>query len=57
MNSALLTIICLSCFYLGYRFYSKFIANKIYSLNEEQKMPAHEFEDGVDYIPTKKHIL
>ena len=57
MNSALLTIICLSCFYLGYRFYSKFIANKIYSLNEEQKMPAHEFEDGVDYVPANKHIL
>ena len=57
MNSALLTIICLSCFYLGYRFYSKFIANKIYSLNEEQKMPAHEFEDGIDYVPANKHIL
>ena len=57
MNSALLTIICLSCFYLGYRFYSKFIANKIYSLNEDQKMPAHEFEDGVDYVPANKHIL
>ena len=57
MNSALLTIICLSCFYLGYRFYSKFIANKIYNLNEEQKMPAHEFEDGVDYVPANKHIL
>ena len=57
MNSALLTIICLSCFYLGYRFYSKFIAIKIYELNNKDKTPAHELEDGIDYVPTNKHIL
>ena len=57
MNSALLTLIGLSCFYLGYKFYSKYISEKIYDLNNNQKMPAHEFEDGIDYVPTNKHIL
>ena len=57
MNSAFLTAVCLLCFYFGYKFYSKFIANKIYKLNDKNKTPAHEFEDGIDYVPTNKHIL
>tara|TARA_Y100001960_G_scaffold318507_1_gene388409 strand:- start:391 stop:2049 length:1659 start_codon:yes stop_codon:yes gene_type:complete len=57
MNSALLTGISLLLFYLGYKFYSKYIGNKIYSLDNNEKTPAHKFEDGVDYVPTNKHIL
>ncbi len=57
MNSALLTLISLSCFYLGYRFYSQYISQKIYNLNNDEKTPAHEFEDGIDYVPTNKHVL
>ena len=58
MNSALLTIISLLTFYLGYKFYSKYIAEKIYGLDDScKKTPAHEFEDGIDYVPTNKHIL
>ena len=57
MNSALLTLISLSSFYIGYKFYSKYISNKIYNLDDNQKTPAHEFEDGIDYVPTNKHVL
>ena len=56
MNSAILTITCLSLFYFGYRYYSQFLSSKVYSINN-QKTPAHEFQDGVDYVPTNKHIL
>lgn len=57
MNSALLTGISLLLFYFAYKFYSKYLSNKIYDLNNEQITPAHKFEDGIDYIPTNKHIL
>ncbi len=57
MNSIFLAIIGLVVFYLGYRFYSKFISSRIYHLDEEFTTPAHEFRDNVDFIPTKKHIL
>tara|TARA_Y100001936_G_scaffold142008_1_gene138519 strand:+ start:3354 stop:5003 length:1650 start_codon:yes stop_codon:yes gene_type:complete len=57
MNSALLTLISLSSFYVGYKFYSKYISNKIYNLDDNQKTPAHQFEDGIDYVPTNKHVL
>ncbi|NOZ74838.1 MAG: carbon starvation protein A [FCB group bacterium] len=44
-------------FILGYRYYSRFIAEKIYRLDPDFITPAHEFEDGVDYVPTRKGIL
>ncbi|THE10239.1 carbon starvation protein A [Bacillus timonensis] len=44
-------------FVLGYRYYSKFVAEKIFSLDPNFVTPAHEFSDGVDFVPTKKHVL
>ncbi|MBO8172758.1 MAG: carbon starvation protein A [Bacillaceae bacterium] len=57
MNSAVIAIIGMLVFYLGYRYYSKFIAEKIYRLDPNYVTPAHQFNDGVDFVPTKKHIL
>ena len=56
MSSAILTLVCLSLFYFGYRYYSQFLSSKVYDLNDS-KTPAHEFNDGVDFVPTDKHIL
>ena len=58
MSSITLVLIGLSFFYLGFRFYSKFIGNRIFGINDTNvSMPSKTFEDGVDYVPTKKHIL
>ena len=57
MNSAYLSAIALLSFYLGYRFYSQFISDRILGLDEDLTTPAHECEDGVDFVPTKRHIL
>lgn len=58
MSSLLLLLIGLSFFYLGYKFYSKFIGNQIFGINDPNvSMPSKTFKDGLDYVPTKKHIL
>ena len=57
MNAAILAIASLSCFFASYFFYSKFLADKIYKLDSNIVTPAHEFEDGIDYVPTNKHVL
>ena len=57
MNSLIVIIIALSLFYIGYRFYSRFIAKNIFDLNDTEITPAHINHDGIDYVPTKKHIL
>ena len=57
MNAALLAIIVLVAFALGYRFYSKFLSNVIFQLQADEGVPSVEFEDGVDYVPSKRHVL
>ena len=57
MNAAFIAIVVLVLYYLGYRYYSKFLSEKIFRLADEETTPAHELEDGVDYVPTNKHVL
>ncbi len=57
MNSLLLTILALAGYLLAYRFYGRYLARRIFKLSDENPMPSHEFRDGVDYVPTKAHII
>lgn len=57
MHGLWLAILGFVIFFLGYRYYSRFIAEKIYKLDPEFKTPAHVYEDGVDYVPTNKWIV
>ncbi|GJM15951.1 MAG: carbon starvation protein A [Thermodesulfobacteriota bacterium] len=57
MNAALLAIIVLILYFLAYRFYSKFLADKIFRLSDDEVTPAHELNDGVDFVPSNKHVL
>ena len=58
MSSIILVIAGLLIFFIGYKFYSNYLGKRIYDINDTNfSMPSSSFEDGVDYIPTKKHIL
>lgn len=57
MSAIVLLVLGLGGMALGYFFYSRFIANHIYKLDENFKTPAHEMEDGVDFVPTNKFVL
>ena len=57
MSSIWLVVIGGAFFFLGYRYYSKYIAEKIYRLDSNYQTPAHQFEDGIDFVPTNKFIL
>ncbi len=57
MNAALLAIIVLVLYFLAYRFYAKFLADKIFRLKDDEVTPAHELNDGVDFVPSNKHVL
>jgi carbon starvation protein len=47
----------LAMFFLGYRYYSRYLANRVYGLDPAYVTPAHRFADGVDFVPTNKHVL
>lgn len=57
MNPVVLMLLGLGIFALGYFVYSKYLAQKVFALDENFTTPAHEMRDGVDYVPTNKFIL
>ncbi|WP_258868254.1 carbon starvation protein A [Alkalilimnicola ehrlichii] len=57
MSAIIVMLAGLGAMALGYLFYSKFIAERIFRLDPNYRTPAHEFEDGVDYVPTNRYIL
>lgn len=57
MQASWIAALSLFLFFIGYRYYSKFLAEKIYKLNPDYITPAHQFSDGVDYVPANKYVL
>ena len=47
----------LSIFAIGYRFYSKYIADHALRLDPTRATPAWRRNDGLDYVPTDKRVL
>ncbi len=57
MPGSVVAAISLVLFFIGYRYYSKFLAEKIFRLNPDYITPAHRFKDGVDYVPANRYVL
>ena len=57
MQSLMIVILGIAGMSFGWFVYSKFIATKIYKLDENFVTPSHEFNDGVDFVPTNKYVL
>ncbi|WP_414429869.1 carbon starvation protein A [Alcanivorax sp. IL3] len=57
MSAIVLLLLGLGGMAAGYLFYSRFIATRIYKLDPNFRTPAHEFEDGVDFVPTNRFVL
>lgn len=57
ISAAWLIIAAVCTYAVAYRFYSKFIAYKIFKLNDKRATPAEVNDDGKDYVPTNKWVL
>ena len=57
MNTLLMCVIVFVLYFIAYHTYGKFLAKKIFNLDPNRTVPAVEFNDGVDYVPTKKEVL
>ncbi|USZ51263.1 carbon starvation protein A [Halomonas sp. DN3] len=57
MSAVIVLVLGLAAMALGYFIYSKFIAEKVLKLSRDFVTPAHEFEDGVDFVPTNRYVL
>ena len=57
MNSLLLLIICIAILVAGYIFYGGWLCKQWGVGDSKKPTPAHEMEDGVDYVPAKAPVL
>jgi carbon starvation protein len=57
VNAIWLVVAALCVFSIGYRFYSKFIADHVLRLDPTRATPALLRNDGLDYVPTDKWIV
>ncbi len=57
VNAVWLVLAAICIYSIAYRFYSLFIANKVFELNARRLTPAHRLMDGLDYVPTNRYVL
>ncbi len=56
MDSVILILMGIILFFIAYRTYGRFISKKL-NIDNQRKTPAHELNDGVDYVPAKSPVL
>lgn len=57
INAVWLVAASTSIFFIGYRFYSRYIADKALGLDATRATPAVRRNDGLDYVPTDKWVV
>ncbi|MDR3049996.1 MAG: carbon starvation protein A [Elusimicrobiota bacterium] len=56
MNGLTMIVISAIVLLAGYLFYGRYLAKK-WGIDPDKKTPAYEFEDGIDYVPTKPSVV
>src|SRR3954470_8023244 len=57
VNAAWLLVAALCTYAVSYRFYSKFIAARVFALDPARPAPATRLDDGRDFMPTNRWIV
>ena len=57
INAMWLLLAAFGVYFLGYRFYSKFIAAKLLVLDVQRATPAERLDNGRDFVPTNKWVV
>jgi carbon starvation protein len=57
INAAWLITAAVCVYAIAYRFYSKFIAAKVFALDAKRTTPAVRLDDGRDYVPTNRWVV
>ncbi len=57
VNAAWLLTAAVCTYAVGYRFYSRLLANRVFGLDDRRATPAERFNNGRDFVPTNKWVL
>src|SRR6185312_15272952 len=57
LSAAWLVTAAICVYLISYRFYGKFIAEKVLQLDDTRMTPAERHNDGLDYVPTNRYVV
>ena len=57
MTPVVVTLFCFGFYLVGYRVYAKYLAQHIFKLDANIATPSHQYQDGIDYVPSNKYVL
>jgi carbon starvation protein len=57
VSAAWLLIAAVCTYVIGFRFYSKFIASRVFRLDPRRATPAERHNNGRDFVPTNRWVL
>lgn len=57
IGAAWICLAGLAVFALGYRFYARYLAERVFALRPDEPVPAVEQRDDIDHVPTDRHVL
>ncbi|HET6232625.1 MAG TPA: carbon starvation CstA family protein [Longimicrobiaceae bacterium] len=57
INAAWIVVAAVCTYLTAYRFYARFLANRVFGLDDARATPAERLDNHVDFIPTNKWVL
>jgi carbon starvation protein len=57
VNAAWLVVAAVCIYFIAYRFYALFVAEKVLGVDPKRQTPAYQHNDGLDYVPTNRYVL
>ncbi|MBI4465441.1 MAG: carbon starvation protein A [Acidobacteria bacterium] len=57
MTPILAILACFVLYGLGYRFYARHLARRVFALDPNRQTPAHQLRDERDYVPSNRYVL
>ena len=57
VSAAWLVLAAVGTYLVAFRFYSRFLADRVFGLNDRRATPAERLANGRDYVPTSRWVL
>ena len=57
VSAAWLVLAAVGTYLVGYRFYSRFLAHRVFGLDDRRATPAERLANGRDFVPTSRGVL
>src|SRR6201982_625512 len=57
VNAAWLVVAAVCAYFIAYRFYGLFVANRVLGVDAARPTPSQRHNDGLDYVPTNRYVL